>query len=489
MTFHLGGFEQRVSLVIGGLVYTALGCSSSSSSPDAGKPAATDSVTVSANPNSVLSELVSFTVTGGASQARILSSGPAEQLATPPLSLDEGGKGQIAVLGLAAGTPYKHVVEKTSQGTTNLVPGPDAVTTAALPPELSTLSFGFASAQAEPEVGYFLVSGAGPDTFAVDGSGVIRWYRAFGAGTAEAKMQVDGSFTTYVGGSTGSELTEGEYVRYTPDGAQTATYTATSPDPTEAGSPTVFTDPHELLITKAADGTDRLHLLGYVSRPASASDSTPYSWHELLRQRSDGTVEFRWKTWSYFSIADQMEMDRPGDLDHANAIAIDPADGNYIVSFRSLDALVKIDYQTGAVVWQLGGKQNQFTFVGDPLMGFQGQHSVRVLANGDLLLYDNGLHHSPPESRAVEYRIDPAAKTATFVWQFRHTPAIQTQFVGSVERLESGNTLVAFGWVGLVDEVDPSGTIVWEAQLQNGGATQRAYRVRRLPNLYTFAEP
>jgi hypothetical protein len=40
---------------------------------------------------------------------------------------------------------------------------------------------------------------------------------------------------------------------------------------------------------------------------------------------------------------------------------------------------------------------------------------VRVLGNGNLLLFDNGLRHDPSETRAVEYRLDNTAMTATLL--------------------------------------------------------------------------
>jgi hypothetical protein len=452
--------------------------------PDAG-----DSITISANPNSVLSVLVSFELTG-ATAARVISSAGTEQLSSPSLSLDQTGSGQIAVLGLSAGTEYKHVLEKTTGTGPLLVDTSDAISTGTLPPELGALSFTVTRGSGAPQAGYYLVCGAGPDTFAVDPSGAVRWYRAFGESSAEAKMQPDGTFTSFVGTSTGSEIAAGEYVRYTGDGTQIATYAAPSPEATEPGSPVVYTDPHELLVTTDEDGSEHVHFLSYIQRPNSATDPTLSAWHELLREGADGTIELRYKIWPRFSIADQIEKDRgPTDMDHANGLAIDPTDENYVLSLRNFDALVKLDYDSGEVIWQLGGKQSDFTIMGDPLGGFHGQHSPRVLASGNILLYDNGLGHSPPESRAVEYAIDPVAKTAKLVWQYRHSPPIFTEFVGSVERLGNGNTLVAFGAAGIVDEVDPQGNVVWEGKLQNGAKPQLAYRIRRLPNLYTFTTP
>ena len=62
-----------------------------------------------------------------------------------------------------------------------------------------------------------------------------------------------------------------------------------------------------------------------------------------------------------------------------------------------------------------GGRNDQFAIEEDGLGGFNGQHSVRVLGNGNLLLFDNGLRHDPSETRAVEYRLDTTAMTATLL--------------------------------------------------------------------------
>ena len=303
-------------------------------------------------------------------------------------------------------------------------------------------------------------------------------------------MTEDGTFTTYVGTSSGSQAVFGAYERYTPAGAIIATYTATSPDPSEAGAPTVYTDPYEMLLTADNAGVEHVHLFGYIERATATTTSA--AWHEVLRQRTDGTVEFRWKSWTHFSDSDNTEG-TINDPDHTNSLAIDPTDGNYVVSFRSTDAVLKLDYSTGAVLWQLGGKQNQFQFVNDEMGGFYGQHSVRVLANGDLLIYDDGNQHSPPESRAVEYRLDTTTMTATVVWEFRRAgpsyPPIFTPYMGSVERLSSGNTLVSFAMAGVTDEVDAAGNVVWEGWLLNGGGVQGAYRVRRLESLYEYRDP
>jgi hypothetical protein len=177
------------------------------------------------------------------------------------------------------------------------------------------------------------------------------------------------------------------------------------------------------------------------------------------------------------------------DFDHANSIELDPR-GDYVVSFAAVTQVVKMDHATGALRWRFGGRLNQFTLVGDPLGGFGIQHDVRLLPNGHLLLFDNGNFHNPPESRAVEYRLDTLAMTATLVWESRHAPPLYAPFVGSVQRFQNGHTLIGYGAADLMTEVSEDGTVAWEGRLDVAGqAITVFYRVRELPSLYDHQQP
>jgi hypothetical protein len=465
------------------LMMACVGCSSTHTVMVLGLDAA-------ANPNSTLSAIVSFRASG-ADAARVVTVDGDKMLTTPDAKLAADGTGKITVLGLAPQTMYTLQLVALDKGKQAATASVD-FTTGALPADLAGYSFQITPGSGQPRPGYYLVSGAATrSAFAVDENGQVRWYHSLLSVHEETKMQPDSSFTSTLGTSMGWQAVDSSYRRYTPAGDDLATYQVTSPDTSEAGNPTVYGDLHELLVTN--DGTaDHLHLLAYEMRPTSASDATPAAWHEVVRQSPAGDVELRWKSWSRFTFDDVTEtIPVPGaeDIDHTNALAINPVDNNYVVSFRDLDALIDVDYNSGAVNWQLGGKQNQLTVVGDPLGGFFGQHSVRVLDNGNLLIYDNGLGHTPPESRAVEYQLDLKSMTATMVWQYRHSPAIFTPVVGSVERWQNGHTLVAFALNGVVDEVDADSNLVWEGQLSNGGNPASTYRVRFLPSLYQYAAP
>ena len=189
-------------------------------------------------------------------------------------------------------------------------------------------------------------------------------------------------------------------------------------------------------------------------------------------------VVFQWRSWDHFQITDAWREDLTAeviDYVHGNAIELD-RDGNLMISSRHLEEITKISRETGAVLWRLGGKNNQFSFLGDDV-GFSYQHAIRRLANGNITLFDNGNYHVPPFSRAVEYQLDEVHRTARLVWQYRDTPDVFGFAMGYAQRLGTGNTLISWG-AGKPDivEVTPDGKKVWELRLPDLVFSYRAYR-------------
>lgn len=299
-------------------------------------------------------------------------------------------------------------------------------------------------------------------------------------------QQDDGHITAFVGASTGSNMSSGIYVEVTPTGDSVRSISA-------LGS--LYTDPHELLQSFDSQGNRRAdYLFGYAfeafdrtAEGGGPSDSVAV--HQVLRITAAGQVDTLISGDEHWSLADDVEPPVIADLDHPNSIDFD-LDGGVIVSYRDISAIVKVDRKTHQIIWQLGGTHNQFTFVGDPLGGFDGQHTARILPNGHLLIFDNGWTHSPPASRAVEYALDPVQKTATMVWQYSANPSIFNDFTGSAQRLENGNTVVAFTRMGIVDEVRADGTLLSRATLETApGRIATPYRVTRIKSLYGYARP
>jgi outer membrane protein assembly factor BamB len=205
----------------------------------------------------------------------------------------------------------------------------------------------------------------------------------------------------------------------------------------------------------------------------------------VVEYRRPGKEAFLWSTFDHCSLSDAAsDISLKGqnvDPWHANAIEIDD-DGNLLVSFRNSDEILKINSETGSIMWRLGGKNSQFSFRNDKLGGFSHQHGIRRLANGHILLFDDGNLHSPPMSRAVEYRLDESAKIAELVWEYRPDPPIFGFALGFAQRLPNGNTLVCFGTAQHIIEVDQGGVKRWELIVDE---PQRfAYRAFAIESLY-----
>jgi hypothetical protein len=201
----------------------------------------------------------------------------------------------------------------------------------------------------------------------------------------------------------------------------------------------------------------------------------------LIIQELDGlkNVVFQWRSWDHFLITDAIGvnlLDTLIDYVHGNAIELD-TDGNLLISSRHMSEVTKIDRTTGDIIWRLGGKNNEFTFVDDSL-GFSYQHAIRRLPDGNITLFDNGNFRLPELSRALEYALDETTKTATLAWEFRNTPDIYGHAMGYVQRLPSGNTLVGWGSASTaVTEVRPDGSKVMELKFTESGMySYRAYR-------------
>ena len=212
---------------------------------------------------------------------------------------------------------------------------------------------------------------------------------------------------------------------------------------------------------------------------------------------------FEWHTFDHIAITNTFaDMTQSSfDYAHINAMTIDPTDNNLLVSLRTTSEIVKINRQTGEVIWRLGGKKNMFTYIGEHSENASyytvGQHDVHRLANGHLIFFDNGnisgggvTPNDRTYSRVVEYALDETNMTATLVWEYRHSPDISATCTGAIKRMQNGNTLIDWGCAVpvsgyIITEVNPAAQVVFEMQhrltggissvLLGGGVTKQVW--------------
>ncbi len=197
-------------------------------------------------------------------------------------------------------------------------------------------------------------------------------------------------------------------------------------------------------------------------------------------------VIFQWRSWDYIPITDSYQDLTKNKFDyiHVNSMDFDESDGNIILSCRETSEVIKISRATGEIIWRMGGKHNEFTFINEHEENapryFKVQHDARSHPGGTLTMFDNGADdkdQSRPYSRGVEYMLDEPNRTATLVWEFRHDPNIIALSGGNVDRLENGNTSIRWGDAAkqgeapAYTEIDPNGQLVYEIWPAQEGVT------------------
>ncbi|MDQ6852867.1 MAG: aryl-sulfate sulfotransferase [Actinomycetota bacterium] len=173
---------------------------------------------------------------------------------------------------------------------------------------------------------------------------------------------------------------------------------------------------------------------------------------------------------------------------HYNSIE-DTGDG-FIISYRHLDAVVRINKTTGAIVWKLGGKPHSeglqnvsLQIKDDPLNGPDSQHDARLLPDGTVTIHDNGTNGAGPSRppRTLTYVIDNQAKTATFAGQLTDADLGSSFCCGSVRHLPGGNVVVGWGGTPQIREYQQDGTRLFG--ISGGNFVYRAVPI--LPGVYT----
>lgn len=185
------------------------------------------------------------------------------------------------------------------------------------------------------------------------------------------------------------------------------------------------------------------------------------------------------------------------DWMHTNSIDYTP-DGNFLLSIRHQDWVIKVNYADGAgdgsILWRLG-KDGDFDIIGpgdwpEP----SHQHDAEIESNGLLTLFDNGntrVGENGGNSRGQVYLLNETAKVALLLVNAdlgEYSPAL-----GAAELLSNGNYSFSAGAITKVGpafdtsdmvETNPFGTQVYRNR-QTGVAVYRHFRGS---GMYDFQE-
>jgi Arylsulfotransferase (ASST) len=202
-----------------------------------------------------------------------------------------------------------------------------------------------------------------------------------------------------------------------------------------------------------------------------------------LQEIRNGVAVFNWlstdhpELYACSTAGNSYAQNNGADYAHWTSLQVD-ADGQWLASFRHLDAVLKIDRSTGAIRWILGGPCDQFGL--SATQKFAQQHDARRAPDGRLSLFDN--RNGNAASRVLALNLDEATKTLV-----TGNPALpgfaeftgdmhQSFNLGSAQLFASGKVLVGWGeFPGALNDVS-------EFDLTSGA---QSMRLTLLPSAYS----
>jgi hypothetical protein len=144
-----------------------------------------------------------------------------------------------------------------------------------------------------------------------------------------------------------------------------------------------------------------------------------------------------------------------GDFIHANSVKVLPRrlaakfplfqPGQVLLSVRNLDAIAVLDLNKRSIVWAARGL-------------WRIQHDAEFLANGHVLLFDNG--GSRKGCRVIEY--DPVSQALPWCYASEQSTPFTALFRGMKQELPKGNVLIIDPDGGRIFEVTAGKEMVWE---------------------------
>lgn len=327
----------------------------------------------------------------------------------------------------------------------------------------------------------FLTPSAGPGPVVVDNTGAAVWIhptpgkRAFNlrAGTYKGAPVL-----TWWEGAVVLGTGQGEYVLVDESYAEVARVRAANG---------LQGDLHEFITTP--EGTALF--TAYAQRPtpgatpeatAGASPGVPQLLESIVQEIdiASGRLLFEWRSADHVDPNESYVGASPGqpfDYFHINSIDVD-TDGNLLISARHTWTVYKIDRQSGAVIWRLGGKLSDFAMGAGTQ--FAWQHDARRQPDGSITLFDDGSNGSKPptedHSRGLVLDVSELAHTATLRQAYSHVGGILANSQGSMQPLTNGNVLVGWGDQPYFTEFAADGTTVLDARLPDDSTSYRALR-------------
>ena len=171
---------------------------------------------------------------------------------------------------------------------------------------------------------------------------------------------------------------------------------------------------------------------------------------DLVEIDPAGTEVRRIETWKLYDPRRDPICPLEGRVEwtHVNSVDVNAA-GDIVISCRN-NSRVSIFDTSGAMSWNYGAPNTAH------------QHHATWLRNGNIQIFDNGMHRVRARSISRVIEVDPT--TDEVVWTYEGNPPSQffSGHISGATRLANRNTLVCEGTSGRLFEITPAGETVWE---------------------------
>ena len=192
----------------------------------------------------------------------------------------------------------------------------------------------------------------------------------------------------------------------------------------------------------------------------------------------DGKKLWEWTMLDHLDpLSDPEIMKHKKDWVHANSVYREE-DGNFLISYRDLNQIWKIDFKTGKVLWKLGEK-GDFHLTENQL--FSAQHFAHTTSNNELMMLDNGIRNET--TRALSFKLDTKNKTAQTVLDIKLPKEYYTTAKGNAQFINGDKVMFSLTDPRSFLITDLKGKILWKILI--GGDP---YRLEQTPG-FTLNKP
>lgn len=177
----------------------------------------------------------------------------------------------------------------------------------------------------------------------------------------------------------------------------------------------------------------------------------------IVERSPDGQITEVFNSWDWLEVTKHERWEDaflyPGahDWTHANSLIYFEDRDRYLLSLPYIQTIIEVDRTSGEMVQEIAPHTDSF-----PAVPYVFQHFPVWLEDEGLLL----VSHEENGTAVIEYEWEEGQLSE--VWSHGRDGQIFGNVLGQATRLSNGNTLMNYGGAGLIQEVAPDNTVVWE---------------------------